>query len=443
MRKNFFFTIVFSVAAGLVISGCAVNLRTERKSVTDFNKEELKAIQEDRVLAITQAGTPYSQPLRCLGRIFQERTLTSSARKMYDAVAGNKVTIVSSEEYAASFVRNQEKAKKIDEKIIGINRDVQVYEKSLGLINEKFSLAITLPKTKDNMALRARISNTRDEIKNRIDSWKKEVSDLSSEKIRILSENLQQVLTKKMFEDQMVSAAFWNYPFSVAPIFDKTGKVFSPSSTAISDMVLQALSVAGISVIETPLGYSFSETRTNLSAIDAKNMSFYLSGNSLPVGVAFKSMFHVSGGIISYDDSTEAPQKSLAADVDIARFNKSVNSVKIVVNLRLIDSRTGLVYKKLGERRLNVGAREWSVQKNEEGASIVLTTELIKVKGSANIFKVNNSGSPYGVDYQVSVADPIQYAVMEVIEKGVFSLMEDYVSDSPTGCIKEFGNVKS
>lgn len=202
---------------------------------------------------------------------------------------------------------------------------------------------------------------------------------------------------------------------SVAPIMDKTHKVYPAQSTAISDLVINALSrIKGIAVVEIPLDSDYSQSR-NRFRYDSpypfinENIGF-MSGSihRPPVGIVFPAQMYISGALVQYDDNTEAGSKNVNVNMQYVTGKSSVSQISIGMNLRLIDAVSGTA---------NINP------KTNMPTNVFLQNDLWKISNGANFFRIIST-SPWGIDYSVNTADPVHYAVNEIVERGVYDLMK-------------------
>ncbi len=210
---------------------------------------------------------------------------------------------------------------------------------------------------------------------------------------------------------------------AVGPIYDKTTKVFPAGSTAISDLVLNALSyVSGIRIVETPLSGDISESRVNLLSRNYVYLAKPIKDNiavaanrlsHLPFGVLYPSQLYIAGALVQYDEGTETATPELRLDIDALTASRSVETMTIGLHLRLINSGDGEI---LSNRA-----------KGKRG-SVLLSNKFYKIRTNASLFRLI-SAKQYGIDYSVVVADPKQYAVQEMVEKGVAELLSVLPND--------------
>ncbi len=213
--------------------------------------------------------------------------------------------------------------------------------------------------------------------------------------------------------------------FSVSNIYDKTSKVYSleAKSTALSDMVEHALSYNNsIVVVNTPYGERVTESRYD-PFNNGSNVKGFVSKNKSPLqnnftGTLFPSDIFLSGALVQYDD--DPPIKPfgtrLGVDIDPLNISSSTKTITIGFVLRAIDSNNSLLvdYSKLKSNENN--------NKSLKASVYIQNTFFIK-KISADLFEVK-SDRLYGGDFKVEVADPIQYAVREMVEEATYQILK-------------------
>lgn len=203
---------------------------------------------------------------------------------------------------------------------------------------------------------------------------------------------------------------------SVGPIYDKTAKVFPLGSTAISDMVINALSqVKNFNVVDTPLSGDISESRVNFMddyyyhfGKITKEQVGNLAGkmNHVPFGVLFPSDYYITGALVRYDEGTEIKNPTINLNIDAFTAKREVRVITAGLHLRLISSKDGEIATKHSK-----GAR----------GSVLLSSKYYKITLDASLFRLIDSG--YGIRYSVDVADPQHYVIQEMVEKGVSDLL--------------------
>ena len=204
---------------------------------------------------------------------------------------------------------------------------------------------------------------------------------------------------------------------SVAPIYDKTGKVYPGGSTAISDLAINSLSyVKGMRIVETPLSGDISESRVNLLSQKYVYLGKGIKDNivgvankisHIPFGVLYPSDLHITGALVQYDEGTETLSPEIGVDIDAFSANRSVDTISIGLQMRLINSSDGEIL---------------SNSKQGKRGSVLLSNKFYKIKLSSSLFRLISS-KQYGLDYAVTVEDPKQYVIQEMVEKGVAELL--------------------
>lgn len=211
------------------------------------------------------------------------------------------------------------------------------------------------------------------------------------------------------------------FRISVAPMRDKTGKVFEGSSTVLSDMVMDSvMKFKHFDVVETPLAPdNLAESRNNFIKPTYNLPAGLIQGfaatmtslQHMPIGVMFPSNYYISGAITQYDETNVIPNKDINADLDAYQFSRGMQAMTVSVNLRLIDSDTGTVVRVAGMDDL---------------AGVNLTNTFYSVKNGHNFFRLIGT-KDYGIDYSVQVGDPKMAAVKEIIDKGVYELLDKFL----------------
>lgn len=212
------------------------------------------------------------------------------------------------------------------------------------------------------------------------------------------------------------------FRMAVAPIRDKTGKIFDGGSTVLSDMVMDSITrFKHFDVLETPLSpdglvesrTNFLDPRYKMPTGIVQNFSATMTNlQHLPVGVVFPSNYYVSGAIVQYDEVKSVPAKrDLGLDIDQYQLKRGVEAITVGLNLRLIDSWTGAVVR---------------MSDTGELASVSLSNTFYTIKTGHNFFRLIGT-KDYGIDYTVEVGDPKTAAVKEMIDKGVYKLLEKFL----------------
>lgn len=217
------------------------------------------------------------------------------------------------------------------------------------------------------------------------------------------------------------------FRMAVAPVRDKTGKVLDANSTALSDMVMDAVShFRHFDLVETPLAPdSLVESRNNFlhpnyvlpNGVVQNFSSTMTSLQQLPVGVNFPSNYYIAGALTQYDEVGALPNnKDIGLDIYQYQYSRELQAITVTLNLRLIDSWTGSVMRINGTNEL---------------ATVSLTNTFYTLKTSQNFFRLIGP-KDYGVDYTVRVGDPKMAAVKEMIDKGVYQLLDKFLKPYQT-----------
>lgn len=212
------------------------------------------------------------------------------------------------------------------------------------------------------------------------------------------------------------------FRMAISPIRDKTGKIFDINSTVLSDMVMDAVAkFKHFDVLETPMApdgltdsrNNFLDPRYTMPAGIVQNFSATMTSlQHLPVGVIFPSNYYISGAIIQYDeDSVIPPQRDISADIYQYQFQRRADALTTTINLRLVDSWTGAVVRIAG---------------SDELASVNLTNTFYKIQTQHNFFRLIGT-KDYGIDYSVTVGDPKTAVVKEMVDKGVYQLLDKFL----------------
>ncbi|MDO4643694.1 MAG: CsgG/HfaB family protein [Cardiobacteriaceae bacterium] len=212
------------------------------------------------------------------------------------------------------------------------------------------------------------------------------------------------------------------FRMAVAPIRDKTGKIFDLNSTVLSDMVIDSMArFKHFDILETPLAPdSLIESRNNFldprykmpPGIVQNFASTMTSLQHLPIGTVFPSNYYISGAIIQYDENQSLPTKrNIGVDISQYQGKREVDTITVGITLRLVDSWTGSVAR---------------VSDTADLASISLTNTFYTIKTSHNFFRLIGT-KDYGIDYSVEVGDPKTAAVKEIIDKAVYKLLEKFL----------------
>lgn len=248
---------------------------------------------------------------------------------------------------------------------------------------------------------------------------------LYSESLRCLSKNYFKA--QKSIDRKTGKPIDNRLDITVAKMLDKTGEIYPHSSsntinssTAISDIAINALTKMkeSFNVIDAPLG-NVINTRVNI--LSPNNPVFPYIGkidsgavSNLPIGFLFPTKTYISGALVMYDKGTEFGKDTneFKIGIDPISFSNSVETITLGMNLKMVNSETGRIV---------------------DNGSIILNNRLRVIRTSGNLFKVINDNARI-FDYSRYVADPKHYALMEIVEKGIFTLMARQVSGAYDKC---------
>lgn len=227
---------------------------------------------------------------------------------------------------------------------------------------------------------------------------------------RKLLSNFQEGLTSKVY--------------SVSPIYDKTSKIFSGDSTAISEMVAHALSYNhGIRYKDTPFNSNWEWTRADITQNSQYNQS---------IGSVMPADRYISGALVQYDEGLPVYNKDLNGfrlSVDPLVLNKNTQIITVGLTLRIADNQGNLHFH--GNNEIA------NLNNNDEGFNLTLANdEMVDYSPSSvyveNTFFINNIGLDlfeiksnrnYGGSISVQTSDPKMYAVREMVERAVYELI--------------------
>lgn len=248
----------------------------------------------------------------------------------------------------------------------------------------------------------------------------------------IRSERSEQIAEDKTYYTDKLKCILSEAPslkgirVGVSPIYDKTGKIFPSGSTSISDIIINSLSYSNkLNIVEIPMDGELSVSRVNFlseqyrwldSEIKNELGSYTSKTNHIPLGLLFPTNYHVAGALVQYDESVEVAPPSLRLDLDSIGYSSQVDVILIGLHLRLVNSNDG-------EIQYNSG--------NKKRGSVLLYNKYYKINTGASFYKIINA-KQYGLDHSITVADPKQYAVREMIEAGLielFSVLSDKCSN--------------
>lgn len=137
----------------------------------------------------------------------------------------------------------------------------------------------------------------------------------------------------------------------------------------------------------------------------------------MPTGVNFPSNYYIAGALTQYDEMGVLPTNhNIGIDIHQYQYSRGLQAITVTISMRLIDSWSGTVMR---------------VKDTNELATVNLTNTFYTLKNSQNFFRLIGE-KDYGVDYSVQVADPKMAAVKEMIDKGVYQLLDKFLTPYKT-----------
>lgn len=348
--------------------------RNNRQKEKDGQNDEIIRLQEN-IERITRTGGFVEERLNHItGEIYTGKTFTKTINQYALEIADL--------DYQIAFLNKTAK------------NDAD-FRKIRNLANKKHSLEFEL-----------------EELKSYLDSTQKDLMQAQSTK-ELTAQAIKQI-------DDTISGGNDVYKVAVGNIYDKTGKIFPASSTAISEMVAHALSYNyGIKLIDIPFGSDWSETRYNpLLGTNSTNLSqnpSLLSSHSGVSGIVFPSDMYISGALVQYDDLpiTKPFGTQITLNIDPLDISTGTKTITVGMILRAASSDSALLLD------------DGDIEKGRGGdrASVyVKNTYFVKNIG-ANVFEIK-SKRLYGGRVSVEVSDPANYVIREMVEAGVYEILK-------------------
>lgn len=211
---------------------------------------------------------------------------------------------------------------------------------------------------------------------------------------------------------------------SVAPIYDKTDKIFPNDSTALSELVSHSLSYNhAISLVDTP----FNTDKAHISRVNLKGEQLGGSiGNSLPADM------YITGAIVQYDEGDVKPFIEQAGlNLRAFQLNRNVQAITVGLVLRLVQSHDGILHHNKYMHRNNIDGYTYNI--NIDGdmhkpkpQSVFLQNTFFAERLNGGVTRI--IGSKYwNTNINMAVEDPKMYAVREMVEKGVYELLDNAI----------------
>lgn len=241
------------------------------------------------------------------------------------------------------------------------------------------------------------------------------------EELKIKDDDLKK--SNKILEDlnNEKSSANDVFKVSVAEIYDKTGKVFDKSSTAISEMVAHALSYNyGIKLVDIPFTDNWSTSRYNPIKDTRHSGETFTKSPALFAGSVFLSDMYISGALVQYDElpASKPFGTRVSINLDPIDLSNDTRTITVGMILRAVGSNDALI---LDNAKRNDDGTTNKIT-GERASTYVQNTYFVKKIG-VNMFEVQ-SKRLYGGNITVEVSDPATYVIKEMVEAGVYDLLK-------------------
>lgn len=454
MRNSYikFLPIVSIVTLGMV--GCSPAIYRTNLSVIrdDYSKKsrEIDNISTLRQQSIQEKETIFSKKIECLSNSWQKFALDNNERM-------KEYSIRTSRSAAENLVLHKVELEKIlnggyeyiERDISGKN--ILKYKKyNMGLYD--LAQEVKILDTEINFYLKQNksISQNFKKKMRELDAKARDLEFLKMRKTEVEKSIAQADAQRKKALSMLIPARSDGIQttrigtkFAVANIYDKTGKVYSPQSTALSEMVQHALSYnKAISVVDTPYGDAFNYSRYNplhtksLAKQHVEKSLNLLSNTYGFAGVVFPSDMYLSGALVEYDEQTVVKPygTKVSINIDPLSLDSSTKTITIGLILRAVDSNNSVLQD-------NSLLKEKSVDDKSNKASVYLQNTFFVKKIGADVFEVK-SKRLYGGKYGVEVADPINYAVREMIEDATYQVLKKTLPTEHQGFAKDCDSIK-
>lgn len=359
--------------------------------------DKLQSYSDQRAVSITEQKTAYSDAITCLSDYF--------VKYQSDRYLANKQPDTDS--------AYQAKVDEIDTAIKSYQS--QIFEKrkeyqGLILFVESVQKDVNLHKKKKLIEEAAKKSATAKILSGEIDVISKKISQLEAERILYLGKNKSPSPNGVSLGEiyNLLQGSKW-MNIGVNNIYDKTGKIYKDDSTALSEMVAQALSYnKGIRYVDTPFNAPLSYARTSVGNI-----------NSMSIGEALSIEKFITGALVQYDEGTPLTStqaiESLKLSIDPLDVSNRTTIINVGLTLRLIN-RDGIMYF---TGYVNPRTKKLT---DYEPASVYLQNTFFVKQIGASLFEIKSRRN-YGFNTTVITSDPKHYAIRELIERGVYELL--------------------
>ena len=289
-----------------------------------------------------------------------------------------------------------------DEKILLDERKQVLNDKKSSL--EKSNKKLDTKKQKELEEIPERLSKNN----NKLSKNAKELSEIT-ERITALEKYRERVLRIYKYTDDYKDGSKLR-KISVAPIYDKTEKIFPSTSTALSEIVAHALSHnTAINVIDTP----YNVEDSSISRVIVHQSQGQSIGKSIPA-----NMF-VSGALVQYDEGDAKPYLDyLDVSLNTVSLSKDIKSITVGLVLRLVQTADGAInHSKFLDRT------EISDFYQNPPNSIFLENTFFVQNVNGGVLRIIGS-KHWGINGSIGVSDPKTYAVREMVDYAIYELLK-------------------
>lgn len=407
------------VLSGLLSACPTMGLEKIRHDrLSDDAKATREKIATQRSFYIEPDDTSFSKAIACLSEPILNWRMMEFTQQVLDQVAEMKVKIEN---------LNKRLGTQLSKENSGLQQSVNAIKLQLKPAQEEKLFALELEKRILDNKIEKNILSPAE--KSRYLSVQKEIKATSNN-----IENMNYILNiaenSRDAESSVNNARDSDVlKISVAPIYDKTEKVFPKDSTALSELVTHALSYNhAVSVVDTP----FNSDSAHISRVSIDNK---MLGNS--IGSAIPADMFIDGAIVQYDEGDARPALSQAAlNLRAVQINRNVNTITVGLTLRLVQTNNGVihhnkyVHKKNDVHKKDLDDHDYTVEPEIGGKTHTPKPQSIYLQNTFFVKRIQGGitriiGSKYwGINGSVDVEDPKMYAVREMVEKGIYELLD-------------------
>lgn len=381
---------------------------------------QIKSVDRERVQSMEQFDTRtiYSDRIQCLGKYIAQ----NSSRAIDKSYLGTYAVNRDDEEKARIEVEKREKIleKKKEElrkkrllfqektEIIANMKNTQQLKKTELTKQEVKKLALY---TVDLKQLGLEITNLDAQIQAEEKALNTARSNVTLSSVLFKQQTLAFVKGRSMPS------------YSVAKIYDKTSKVYTPDSTALSELVAHALSY------NPAIRYKDAPFHSYWQDSHAKIMN---NNNQLSIGNLLNADRYISGALVQYDEGlpvSNSVLNSFRLSIDPVSFDKRVKVITVGLILRSVGTNNGEMlfegYNNItptvgnNGRAMNIGFKDF--ESINPSSVYIQNTFFVKQIGTS-AFEIISKRN-YGGSVSIETSDPKTYAIREMVERGVYELL--------------------